>query len=321
MDEERGSSLSMIHEDISYNALIVVVLEDFGIDDNKNIVNLSYVSPSKLNFGTKVLPPTFIRNDRQVTSYLNKLQENGGLHLCVTIKVMMIEICSICGEWKLINGIHWDFIVDDERGSSISMIHEDINYNSLIVAVLEDFGIDANRNNVSLSYVSPSKLNFGAKELPPAFIRNDRQVTSYLKKLQENGGLYLCVIIKIQDEVLITNDLPIAGSRNFCQRGTQKSPLIMSNMIQTQDEISSTHDSPIAGSSNVFESTERVEAIYPLLKDVALSPDMSGGSNAMKQMFTFSLRSARKGIVTGNPVLAEETTSIAIWCVLQFINT
>ena len=36
------------------------------------------------------------------------------------------------------------------------------------------------------------------------------------------------------------------------------------------------------------------EAIYPLLKDVALSPDMPGGSNAMKQMFTFALRSARK---------------------------
>ncbi|KAF2597739.1 hypothetical protein F2Q68_00007537 [Brassica cretica] len=60
-------------------------------------------------------------------------------------------------------------------------------------------------------------------------------------------------MVQTQDEVLITNDLPIAGSRNFCQRGTQKSPLIMSNMIQTQDEISSTHDSPIAGSSNVFE--------------------------------------------------------------------
>ncbi|XP_013713638.1 uncharacterized protein LOC106417370 [Brassica napus] len=60
-------------------------------------------------------------------------------------------------------------------------------------------------------------------------------------------------MVQTQDEVLITNDLPIAGSKNFCQRGTQKSPLIMSNMIQTQDEISSTHDSPIAGSSNVFE--------------------------------------------------------------------
>ncbi|WZZ35635.1 hypothetical protein YC2023_019036 [Brassica napus] len=33
------------------------------------------------------LPPAFIRNDRQVTSYLNKLKENGDLHLCVTIKV------------------------------------------------------------------------------------------------------------------------------------------------------------------------------------------------------------------------------------------
>ncbi|KAG5400836.1 hypothetical protein IGI04_015443 [Brassica rapa subsp. trilocularis] len=36
------------------------------------------------------------------------------------------------------------------------------------------------------------------------------------------------------------------------------------------------------------------ETIYPLLRDVALSPDMPGGSNAMKQMFTFALRSARK---------------------------
>ncbi|KAG2253990.1 hypothetical protein Bca52824_084126 [Brassica carinata] len=62
------------------------------------------------------------------------------------------------------------------------------------------------------------------------------------------------------------------------------------------------------------KSTERVEAIYSLLKDVTLSPFMPGESNALKQMFTFSLRSARRGIVTGNPVLAEEATSIAIWC-------
>ena len=110
---------------------------------------------------------------------------------------MMIEICSICGEWKLINGIHWDFIVDDQRGSSLSMIHEDISYNDLIVAVLEDFGIDGNRNSVNLSYASPSKLNFGIKELPPAFIRSDRQVTSYLNKLKENEDLHLCVTIKV----------------------------------------------------------------------------------------------------------------------------
>ncbi|KAG2311009.1 hypothetical protein Bca52824_022566 [Brassica carinata] len=82
----------MIYEDISYNDLIGVVLEDFGIDDNKNNVNLSYVSPSKLNFGLKELPLVFIRNDRQVTSYLKKLQENGSLHLCVTIKKNSIII-------------------------------------------------------------------------------------------------------------------------------------------------------------------------------------------------------------------------------------
>ncbi|RID52576.1 hypothetical protein BRARA_G00029 [Brassica rapa] len=95
----------------------------------------------------------------------------------------MIEICSICGEWKLINGIRWDFIVDDQRGSSLSMIHKDISYNDLIMAVLEDFGIDGNKNNVNLSYASPSKLNFGTKELPPAFIRNDRQRKSQISPM------------------------------------------------------------------------------------------------------------------------------------------
>ncbi|KAF3604730.1 hypothetical protein F2Q69_00036925 [Brassica cretica] len=52
------------------------------------------------------------------------------------------------------------------------------------------------------------------------------------------------------------------------------------------------------GTSTRVKNTKRVEAIYPLLKDVALSPDMPGGSNAMKHMFTFALRSARNGIVT-----------------------
>ena len=58
---------------------------------------------------------------------------------------MMIEICSICGEWKLINGIQWDFIADDECGSFLCIIHEDICYKYLIGVVLEDFGIDDNK--------------------------------------------------------------------------------------------------------------------------------------------------------------------------------
>lgn len=54
--------------------------------------------------------------------------------------------------------------------------------------------------------------------------------------------------------------------------------------------------------------------------DMALSPNMLERSKAMKHMFTFTLRSTRKGIVTGNHFLADEATSIAIWCMLQFIN-
>ncbi|CAH8359287.1 unnamed protein product [Eruca vesicaria subsp. sativa] len=71
--------------------------------------------------------------------------------------------------------------------------------------------------------------------------------------------------------------------------------------------------------STRVESTERVEAIYPLLKDVALSEDIAG-SNAVEQMFTFALRSARQGIVTGNLALAEEATSIAIWCMFESVD-
>ncbi|WZZ41514.1 hypothetical protein YC2023_037773 [Brassica napus] len=116
-----------------------------------------------------------------------------------------------------------EILIDDERRSSLSMIHEDIIYNDLI-------------------------------GLPPVFIRNDHQVTSCMNKIQENGGLYLCVTIKTRDEVLITHDLHIARNSNLLERGAQILPLIMSNMIQTRDgEISSTHDSPIVGSSNAFE--------------------------------------------------------------------
>ncbi|KAF3529814.1 hypothetical protein DY000_02039192 [Brassica cretica] len=138
------------------------------------------------------------------------------------------------------------FIVDDQRGSSLRMIHEDISYNDLIVAVLEDFGIDGNRNSGNLSYASPSKLNFGTKELPLVFIRNDRQVTSYLNKLKENGDLHLCVTIKSRGEVFINHDLPIAGNSNPLERETQISPMIVSNMVQTQDEVLITNDLPIA---------------------------------------------------------------------------
>ncbi|KAH0873738.1 hypothetical protein HID58_071100, partial [Brassica napus] len=134
-------------------------------------------------------------NDCQVTSSLNKLKENGDLHLCVTIK---------------------------RRTQLSPMIVSNMIPSRVEVLINHGLHIAENSNP----------------------LERETQISP--------------MIVSNMDEVLITNDLPIADSRNFCQvfmfqRGTQNSPLIMSNMIQTQDEIFSTHDSPIAGSSNVFE--------------------------------------------------------------------
>ncbi|KAH0899190.1 hypothetical protein HID58_048758, partial [Brassica napus] len=96
---------------------------------------------------------------------------------------------------------------------------------------------------------------------------NDRQVTSYLNKLKENGDLHLCVTIKrrtqlssmivsnmihSRGEALINHDLPIAGNSNPLEK-TQISPMIVSNMVQTQDEVLITNDLPIAGSRNFYQ--------------------------------------------------------------------
>ncbi|KAF8048579.1 hypothetical protein N665_2469s0001 [Sinapis alba] len=71
-------------------------------------------------------------------------------------------------------------------------------------------------------------------------------------------------------------------------------------------------------SSARVKATERFEAVYPLLKEVALAG--APGSKAMKQVtqqiFTFALGLAGEG----NPVLVKEATSIAIWAVTQNVD-
>ncbi|KAG7589687.1 Transmembrane protein 214 [Arabidopsis suecica] len=71
-------------------------------------------------------------------------------------------------------------------------------------------------------------------------------------------------------------------------------------------------------SSARVKATERFEAIYPLLKEVALAG--APGSKAMKQVtqqiFTFALKLAGEG----NPVLAKEATAIAIWSVTENVD-
>ncbi|WZZ19644.1 uncharacterized protein BNAA09G51360D isoform X1 [Brassica napus] len=69
--------------------------------------------------------------------------------------------------------------------------------------------------------------------------------------------------------------------------------------------------------ARVGEATERFEAIYPLLKEVALAPDTITSANALKQIFTFSLKLAGG---QGNPDVAKEAIEIAIRSVTENVD-
>ncbi|KAL7000930.1 hypothetical protein U1Q18_002082 [Sarracenia purpurea var. burkii] len=68
-------------------------------------------------------------------------------------------------------------------------------------------------------------------------------------------------------------------------------------------------------SSARVKATERFEAIYPTLKEVALAG--SAGSKAMKQVAQQILTLAVRAAAEGNPELSKEATSIFIWCLTQ----
>uniref|UniRef100_A0A7C9CEU4 Transmembrane protein 214-A n=1 Tax=Opuntia streptacantha TaxID=393608 RepID=A0A7C9CEU4_OPUST len=66
------------------------------------------------------------------------------------------------------------------------------------------------------------------------------------------------------------------------------------------------------------KATERFEAVYPTLKEVALAG--APGSKAMKQVsqqiFGFAVTAAGEG----NPELSKEATNIALWCLKQNVD-
>ncbi|XP_009781515.1 uncharacterized protein [Nicotiana sylvestris] len=63
------------------------------------------------------------------------------------------------------------------------------------------------------------------------------------------------------------------------------------------------------------KATERFEAVYPILKEVALAG--SPGSKAMKQVSQQILSLAVKAVAEGNPKLSREATNIFNWCLTQ----
>lgn len=68
-------------------------------------------------------------------------------------------------------------------------------------------------------------------------------------------------------------------------------------------------------SSARIKATERFEAVYPALKEVALAG--STGSKAMKQVSQQIMTLVLKAAGEGNPELSKEATGIFIWCLTQ----
>ncbi|XAR72222.1 hypothetical protein NMG60_11018792 [Bertholletia excelsa] len=68
-------------------------------------------------------------------------------------------------------------------------------------------------------------------------------------------------------------------------------------------------------SSARVKATERFEAIYPTLKEVALAGP--AGSKAMKQVSQQMLSLAVKTAGEGNPELCKEASSVFVWCLTQ----
>ncbi|CAN4126827.1 unnamed protein product [Withania somnifera] len=64
-----------------------------------------------------------------------------------------------------------------------------------------------------------------------------------------------------------------------------------------------------------IKATERFEAVYPTLKEVALVA--SPGSKAMKQITQRILPFAIKAVAEGVPDLSKEATELSIWCLTQ----
>ncbi|KAF2552642.1 hypothetical protein F2Q68_00034578 [Brassica cretica] len=103
------------------------------------------------------------------------------------------------------------FIVDDERGSSLSMIHEDISYNDLIGVVLEDFGMDDNRNSIRCLRPDPPSPSRSAVSVQ--IHEADEIETQNLKMLNPQ-----------QDSQLIAEFVPFSSDKRYATTQVKAPP-------------------------------------------------------------------------------------------------
>ncbi|CAB88529.1 putative protein [Arabidopsis thaliana] len=91
LDIDLGASLVLIDEHITYHALVDILVEDFQIDSSTNSLKLSYKLVSTST--TIQSHPLYIRNDRQLATFMHKFSQSGGLlQLCLTVEQISVTV-------------------------------------------------------------------------------------------------------------------------------------------------------------------------------------------------------------------------------------
>ncbi|XP_010468295.2 PREDICTED: uncharacterized protein LOC104748331 [Camelina sativa] len=242
VDTNKGGCLCEVSENITYKDLMKIVFDDFGLDGLVEEISLSYELP-KMKLIVEDSPPIFIRNDRQVCTFIRKIQENPEIgRLCVSI-------------------------------------------------VFEDFGLDGLVKEISLSYELP-KMKLIVEDSPPIFIRNDRQVCTFIRKIQENPEIgRLCVSEFDQSfgsDISVSKPLgdtcstaEKAKNNNSFALPADRDPIMISpgsshmTAHETHKELNRSIGSDVSTTHNDIEISTAEKGIGSFLENLVPAPDLS----------------------------------------------
>ncbi|XP_023643348.1 uncharacterized protein LOC111831936 [Capsella rubella] len=214
----------------------------------------------------------------------------------------MLELYSVCGEWQQkVNG-GWHFVLDSQKGGSLSEVDENVTFKTLAEMVIEDFGLDCVITELKLSYALSPSLKM--KNPPPLYLRNDRQVQTFIRKVQEDFKFNrLCVTVCQPIENVESNI-----QNNFSETNQCKDSLLLSKGVASsssgfsQLKVCQPIENVESTIQNNFSETNQCKDSLLLLKGVASS---SYGFSQLKA----NQKSSDTGIPTS--VLQSDTLSTA----------
>ncbi|CAA7021357.1 unnamed protein product [Microthlaspi erraticum] len=192
---------------------------------------------------------------------------------------MMVEIYSVCGEWKFNDNLPCAFLVDPDKGASFYQVDENVTYLELVAMVIEDFGIDASVKNedIKLSFELPLKMkSVAGDDFPPIFMRNDRQVRYFINKIKEDDGLIrLCVTVSKSCNRAIPVENVGSSIQSKTTDGEENRNVLQ---ILKGDESNAQQGLDRSVESDMSDSAAQNKEIQPLLLNAApdLTPVLNG---------------------------------------------